>query len=225
MKKSLKKRLIILFCVMMMLVVAAGCGKKEEKEEIIPEPEIITEVSGREVVIDTVNKTITDSDYIYRYYVYSDSIHISYPNGYSYDEKSEVKGGGVGDLIQDTHPGQNYSTLVKEYEEKYIPGNKLVYELSQYYDVSQDGNSKSEDDKNEKQDKFGVAILVFVVIVMFIGGILLVANPEAEWERKYGRHITNADPTDESINRIRRAGWFLVIASIGFAIWVVIRFF
>lgn len=231
-EKKKIRRIVILICIIIIFAALVVYTKS-----IMLEPEITTEVAGKEVVIDTVNKTITDGEYIYEYYMdsYGDDktmsevhvIGITYPNGYMY----KMNGSSLKIDVDSSKTLENTDEkiLSQEYRENYVSGKELVALIKSIYSINDNeyiDNIKEDDkeDKNEKQDRFGIAILVFSIIVMFIGGMLLIIDPEAEWERRFGRHIANADPTDESIKRIRWSGWVLLIASIGFAIWVFIRF-
>lgn len=211
--KNIFRRITILFCIIMMFVMTVGCGKSESDNEQFDEPVFTTEIGGREVVVDTVNSTIADGDYVYKYdysYTYEEKITIYYPNGYRYDKEGNQlsEGVNIAKLLADTQNVSDVSKILEnapkiseEYEEKYISGYEICEFLQTVNSIDNEDNSFN-------------SIWIIVGIICALFGVLYLKNPEKLWYLQHGWRYKNAEPSDTALSMYMYSGAILIIAGI-----------
>ena len=211
--KNIFMRTTILFCTIMMFVMIVGCGKNESDNEQFKEPVFTTEIGGREVVVDTVNSTITDGDYVYKYnysYTNEEKITIYYPNGYRYDKEGNQFSDGVNiaQLLADTQDVSDVSKILEdapkiseEYEEKYISGYEICEFLQAVNSTDNEDNSFS-----------SMWIIIGIICALF--GVLYWKNPEKLWYLQHGLRYRNAEPSDTALSMYMYSGAILILAAI-----------
>ncbi|MBQ9886493.1 MAG: hypothetical protein IJM37_06525 [Lachnospiraceae bacterium] len=161
--------------------------KYNTENESLKDTSIVkTWADDRRIIIDRNNNTITDGEYVYRYSISGDDIYISYPNGFYYNVTIRNNGMSFGngiDIEKIIAENENWirdfdkirNEIMREYDENYISGQKLVSALLSEY------NKKDEvRDINKRNIRItGEDVVAFLLMIFFTGsGIYVLKHQE-----------------------------------------------
>ena len=145
---------------------------------------------GKEYVVDTVSKKISDGTHTYRYSLDGDSggysIEITYPDGSTYWWRTQSSGFGVG-----------YGGWSDDYDEnRYVNGDILCDIL--------------EDEVPEERDPKPILLIVVLLAI----GIFNAVSPHTAWYLENGWRFKNAEPSDLALGMTRLAGIVFIAVAI-----------
>ncbi len=172
------KRFRMIMLALLLSLSLLGCAAKQTNYTVT--------VRGTQYAVDTVQKTITEGENVYRYKVSGGSSFgatITYPNGatYSYSQSGTS---GISSWSDD------YA------EDVYTPGNILV-------DILQEDAPKRTDPAKVLAGLILVAVGVFDVIA-----------PRVSWYLGYGWRYKNAEPSDAALVFARIGGAIVIVIGI-----------
>ncbi len=169
------KKSISIFALFIMLLMMVSCSKEEAKTKIT----II--YAEKDLVIDTIEKTITYNNELYHYDISGNSTTIEYPDGSSYWQEKDSQS-----VLLKVGYSDNYVSW------KYIAGEKLIKLLPK--------EEERADSKN-----------ILLIILIFGLGIWNVAMPYQSWYLSYGWRYKNSEPSEAALFSRRFIGVVAII--------------
>lgn len=147
---------------------------------------------GKEYVVDTVSKKISDGTHTYRYSLDGDSggysIKITYPDGSTYSWDRRASGGGA---------FYGYGGGSKDYDEnRYVSGDTLCDIL--------------EAAVPEKKEPGNVLLILLLLAV----GIFNTVSPYNAWYLAYGWRYKDAEPSDLALGEARFGGIVALVVAV-----------
>lgn len=145
---------------------------------------------GKEYVVDTVSKKISDGTHTYHYSLDGDSsgysIEITYPDGSTYWWRTQSSGFGVG-----------YGGWSDDYDEnRYVSGDTLC-------DILEVAVPEKKEPKN-----------VLLILLLSAIGIFNAVSPHTAWYLENGWRFKNAEPSDLALGMTRLAGVIFIAVAI-----------
>lgn len=179
----MKKNFVFIICMLLVMSLFA-CASSQ--------PSVYrAQRDGKEYVVDTVSKKISDGTHTYRYSLDGDSggysIEITYPDGSAYWwDRTKNSTGGFG------HGGWS-----NDYDEnRYVSGDTLC-------DILEVAVPEKKEPKN-----------VLLILLLLAIGIFNTVSPHTAWYLENGWRFKNAEPSDLALGMTRLAGIILIAAAI-----------